>query len=154
MALARDLCMLPSLDGITLSGGEPFEQAAACSRFAEEVRAHGRTLMVFSGYPYALLVNSQLSEVQRLLSAIDIIVAGPYIRSRAIAPCGWRSSSNQELKALTERGTLALRQNLSDGPCVEVASDGSGLLWSGFPENEDVSWLEDLPLQIVTPSRK
>ncbi len=139
--LARSLVELPGLDGITLSGGEPFEQAAACSQFAETVRSSGQNLMVFSGYPYKLLASSPVAEVQRLLRTIDLLVAGPYIAARAISPSSWRSSSNQELQVLTERGALALSQHRDDGPCIEVTTDGRGLLWSGFPEEGDIAWL-------------
>lgn len=145
-ALARELCALPSLDGVTLSGGEPFEQAAACARFAEEVGAHGLSLMVFTGYPYKLLAGSPFPEVQRLLQAIDLLVAGPYIAARAIAPRDFRASSNQELRVLSARGELALQQRPSDGPCIEVAADGRGLSWSGFPAPSDQVWLQSAAL--------
>lgn len=141
--LASDLCALPELDGITLSGGEPFEQAAAGARFAEQVRAHGRTLMVFTGYPYKLLAGSPLPEVQRLLHAVDLLVAGPYLRARTTQPVDWRASANQELHVLTERGALALKQHRADSPCIEAAADGCGLVWSGFPASDDIAWLHN-----------
>lgn len=140
--LAREVVAEPGLDGVTLSGGEPFEQALASARFAEEVQATGLTLMVFTGYPMDLLAGSEHADVRRLLRAIDLIVAGPYVRSRSIAAVGWRASSNQVLHALTERGRLALARHVSEEPCVEASSDGRGVVWSGFPDAGDIRWLE------------
>ena len=37
-------------DGLTLLGGEPFDQAAALARVAAEVGAAGRSVMTFTGY--------------------------------------------------------------------------------------------------------
>ncbi len=140
-ALAGELCAAPGLDGITLSGGEPFEQAAACARVAEIVRARGLSVMVFTGYPYGLLTTTENAEVQRFLGAIDLLVSGPWVRARAIAPVSWRASANQEFRVLTDRGRLALAEP-SRAPCVEASSDGRTVSWSGFPEAEDIAFLE------------
>jgi anaerobic ribonucleoside-triphosphate reductase activating protein len=142
--LAEELCSIADLDGVTLSGGEPFEQAAACAQFAEMIARTARSLMVFSGYPYKLLAGSPHPEVQRLLSSIDLLVAGPYVRGRAIPPENWRASDNQELLVLTPKGQQALNRHQIDGPCVELTVDGKGISYSGFPDSEDLVWLSKL----------
>lgn len=37
-------------EGLSLLGGEPFEQAEACAELAQAVRAAGHSVMVFTGY--------------------------------------------------------------------------------------------------------
>lgn len=142
--LASELCELPHLDGVTLSGGEPFEQAAACAQFAEMIARTELSLMVFSGYPYKLLAGSPHPEVQLLLSLIDLLVAGPYVRGRAIPPENWRASDNQELLVLTPKGQHVLERHQVDRPSVELAANGRGISYSGFPDSSDLDWLSKL----------
>lgn len=40
----------PLLDGLTLSGGEPMEQAAECAALAEAVHALGGNVWVYTGW--------------------------------------------------------------------------------------------------------
>ena len=40
----------PNLDGVTFSGGEPFEQVPALLELAKMVKAEGLSLMSYSGY--------------------------------------------------------------------------------------------------------
>ena len=42
----------PLLDGITLSGGEPFEQPKACAALAAELKRNGYGVWSYSGYLY------------------------------------------------------------------------------------------------------
>ena len=66
------------VEGVTLLGGEPFEQATAFARFAAEVAVHGLSVMVFSGYERDQLVAPQAPVGSReLLSHTDLLVSGP-----------------------------------------------------------------------------
>ncbi|MDF2524364.1 MAG: nrdG, partial [Clostridiales bacterium] len=42
----------PLLDGITLSGGDPFEQAAEFAELARETRKAGLNVVTYTGYTY------------------------------------------------------------------------------------------------------
>ena len=41
--------------GVTISGGEPFEQAAACAELARQLRKRGLNVWTYSGYRYEQL---------------------------------------------------------------------------------------------------
>lgn len=43
------------VQGVTISGGEPFEQAAACAALARQVRELGLDVWTYSGYRYEQL---------------------------------------------------------------------------------------------------
>lgn len=47
----------PLLDGLTISGGEPMEQAAECAALAEAVHALGGNVWVYTGWRYEALVQ-------------------------------------------------------------------------------------------------
>jgi len=89
-------------DGVSFSGGEPFAQAGPLAEVAEQVRAVGKSVLIFTGFQAATLSKSTNPSVQRLLAAADLLVAGPYQREH---PCHHPLlvSANQELVFLTER---------------------------------------------------
>ena len=45
------------VQGVTISGGEPFEQAAACAALARQVRELGLDVWTYSGYRYEQLAE-------------------------------------------------------------------------------------------------
>ncbi len=52
----------PLLSGITLSGGEPFAQAAACAELARRAHQKGLNVWVYSGYTYEKLLEKAQAE--------------------------------------------------------------------------------------------
>ncbi|MDR0346809.1 MAG: radical SAM protein, partial [Coriobacteriales bacterium] len=67
----------PLLAGITLTGGEPFDQAASLVELAARVRERGLTVWAYSGYLFEELLAGQPSEAAtRLLENIDVLVDG------------------------------------------------------------------------------
>ncbi|MFC5931084.1 radical SAM protein [Cryobacterium melibiosiphilum] len=89
--------------GITLLGGEPFDQAAALAVVAEQFRAAGLTVMTFTGYPLDRLTEWAVhrADFARLLDATDLLIDGPYLREQPDAGRPWLGSTNQGIRALT-----------------------------------------------------
>lgn len=84
------------LDGVTLSGGEPFAQPDACAEIAKEAHALGLNVWCYSGYTFeALLVGDP--SWRNLLENIDILVDGPFILSQRTLDSKFRGSSNQRI---------------------------------------------------------
>ncbi len=120
------------LHGLTLSGGEPFEQAAALAQLADHVRgAAGLNVLVYTGYRLAA-VRAE-ARFAPLLAAADVVIDGEYRADRP-GPLRWRGSDNQQVCGLTPAGAAAV-----DGPVpppvreVQVSLTGHGLRLSGFP---------------------
>ncbi|MCU1404545.1 MAG: radical protein [Glaciihabitans sp.] len=91
------------VQGITLLGGEPFDQAAALATIAEAFRGAGLSVMTFSGYTLELLTewSATRPDLARLLDATDLLIDGPYLRDRPDAGRPWLGSTNQGIRALT-----------------------------------------------------
>jgi anaerobic ribonucleoside-triphosphate reductase activating protein len=88
----------PLLSGVTLTGGEPFEQAAALLPLAREVRRRGLSLWAYSGYLYEqLLAGQPTAAAAELLRECDVLVDGPYIEAERSLGLKWRGSANQRL---------------------------------------------------------
>ncbi len=89
----------PLLDGITISGGEPFQQAEGCAALAAAARAEGYHIMTYSGYTFeALLAGIDTIPGWRgLLTASDLLVDGPYLAAQRDLRLPFRGSRNQRI---------------------------------------------------------
>lgn len=89
----------PLLDGVTLSGGDPFEQAEAFAELAKEIRFRGYHVMTYSGYTFEAI--QQMAKVrpafEELLNATHILVDGPFKQQERCHDLLFRGSRNQRL---------------------------------------------------------
>lgn len=134
--------MEADVEGVTILGGEPFEQADVCARLAEAARRLGGSVVTYSGYTWSYLQRSRLPEVQRLLAATDLLIAGPFVASRATDGRGWHGSDNQEFVYLTERYDARVIDQANRMPVVEVWADGLRADWTGIPKLPGVPALD------------
>lgn len=119
-------------DGVTFSGGEPFQQAAAVADCARRVRAAWPevSLMAFSGYPLEALRGPLAPPgAAALLAQLDLLVDGRY-DARRPSRRPWRASANQRLWVL---GRAPVDWHASTDAELHVSPDG-GVLLSGFPD--------------------
>lgn len=116
-------------DGLTLLGGEPFDQAAALARVAAGVRAAGRSVMTFTGYTREELrraVADGRADVAALLAATDLLVAGPFQADRIDRVRPWVGSTNQEFVLLTDRIAGSVAELTGAPDRLEVIVDAAG----------------------------
>lgn len=101
---ARILDLPIPLEGVTLTGGEPFDQASALASVMDIIRVLRPewSVLAFSGYPLDVLRKRGQPE-RRLLAHCDILVAGPYVASLP-ARHPLAASSNQQVHYLSARG--------------------------------------------------
>lgn len=99
-ALSNKLCT-----GVTLSGGEPFAQASAMADLAHRVRQGGKSVWCYTGYTleYLLAHLDQDPGWLPLLSAVDVLVDGPFVLAKRDAELLFRGSSNQRIIHLTSQ---------------------------------------------------
>jgi anaerobic ribonucleoside-triphosphate reductase activating protein len=95
------------VEGLTLLGGEPTDQAAALSPLLALVRTLGLSVMLYSGHPLAWFQRSENAAALALLEHVDILVDGPFLPRLAAPGLRWRGSSNQRVLRLTERYSAA-----------------------------------------------
>jgi anaerobic ribonucleoside-triphosphate reductase activating protein len=130
--------LAPGCEGVSILGGEPFEQAAGVAAFAREVKRRGLTVMVYSGYTLAELHERARTDpaVTELLAEIDLLVDGRYDRTRAEPPPPlgrrWLGSTNQVMHFLTSAYSAADPQ-LRTANTVEVHWRDGRLLINGWP---------------------
>ena len=86
----------PLLDGVTLSGGEPFLQATALIHFVHKVKKRHLHVMIYSGYTFEEILELG-DEEKKLLSLCDTLVDGKFILSLKSMELLYKGSSNQRI---------------------------------------------------------
>ena len=138
--LAARIIATQGLEGISVLGGEPFEQAEGVAIVAERVQAAGMSVMIYSGYTRAELELRAVTAVcvQRLLDACDVLVDGRYEQSLPETKRRWLGSSNQVMHFLTPRYSPT-DARFSTVNTVELRYEKGVLTLNGWPAAADAA---------------
>lgn len=101
----------PLLDGITLSGGDPFLQPVPCLALAEGAHKIGLNVWTYTGYTWEALLEENDTEKLALLKETDVLVDGPFLlaeRSLELRFCGSRNQRLIDVKKSLAEGKVVL----------------------------------------------
>lgn len=105
----------PLIQGVTLSGGEPFCQPAALAELVRVLRQGGKHIMAYSGYTWEQLLAMENPDVRTLLERCDVLVDGPFLEEEKDISLRFRGSRNQRL--------IDVRESLKTGEVVTTTCD-------------------------------
>ena len=110
--VVKDIESNPMLDGITLSGGDPFYQADACAELVEAIKSKREdiTVWAYTGFTWEELIKSP--EMLNLAKLCDVIVDGRYIENKRKLELEFRGSSNQRL--------IDVKKTIAAGKVVQI----------------------------------
>jgi anaerobic ribonucleoside-triphosphate reductase activating protein len=117
----REIRRAPAVvKGLTLSGGEPFQQAAEMAELARRAREKGYHVTTYTGYLYEDLAAKAESDegIAALLAATDLLVDGPFIAAAKDIALRFRGSANQrliDLAASRQAGKVVLLPDEATG---------------------------------------
>lgn len=129
---------LSEADGLTVSGGEPFEQPQALAIFLQIVRQRADLdVLVFSGLPYASLEPW----LETHPGLIDALMSEPFEKS-APQTLALRGSDNQILHQLTDRGRSRFndferKATAADRRLDVMFDEAGGASFAGIPARGD-----------------
>ena len=153
LAWCRDTAR-DGLDGITISGGEPFDQPQALAallhglhQWREQCGPPGFDILCYSGHPLKTL-RARHADV---LALLDALIPEPYVEARPTRE-PWRGSANQPLVLLSPRGRRVYAKHLSahpdvGGKRVQLVVDGERAWMVGIPARGDMQRLQALCAQ-------
>jgi anaerobic ribonucleoside-triphosphate reductase activating protein len=135
-----------AIDGVSISGGEPFEQPEGLLSLLQGLTAwraeSGREMdfLCYSGLPWKQLEQRHAD----ILALLDAVIAEPHVHTLETAPL--RGSSNQTVRTLTglgERryGTEALKDYAQ--PRFQMEVDGKRVWFIGIPQRGDLERLQE-----------
>lgn len=143
-ALSQIVEWLPQADGVTISGGEPFDQIEALHALLSSIRQRFvGDILVYSGYSRNKL------QITKFESLIDALIVEPFDNS-APQTLALRGSDNQTILLLTDLGRRRFaaydRASQDSDKTLDVMFDSeSGVFWlAGIPRRGDLLALRNL----------
>lgn len=109
------------LEGVTLLGGEPFQQLEATEALINGAKRLGLTVFVYTGYT----MDEFSPAMERCFLTSDIVVTGRYVHALRDTTLRWRGSSNQEVHFPTDHYR---HLDVEEQHEVEVHISGTGEL--------------------------
>ena len=94
----------PMLNGVTLSGGEPFCQSEECKIIADAAHERGLNVWCYTGYTCDELMKFGDPHDIALLGSIDVLVDGRYMEEQRTLELPFRGSRNQRIIVLRDGG--------------------------------------------------
>lgn len=107
----------PNVEGLTLLGGEPMENAEGLAGVVRAVKAEiSKSVWVYSGYLWEEILRDPLKK--NLLELCDVLVDGPFINALRDPKLQFRGSSNQRV--------IDIAKSLKDGRIVLYRDEITG----------------------------
>lgn len=88
-------------DGVTILGGEPFDQAASVAELVSRLKNLGIHITVYTGNTIDTLIGRKDKSVDYILTHIDVLIDGPFIRQLKENAGEYRGSRNQRMISLS-----------------------------------------------------
>lgn len=132
-------------DGVTISGGEPFEQPEGLEKLLLGIRTKwNSSTLVYSGLSFNELKAYPLVKS----GLIDALISERYLQDEGQTK-PLRGSDNQKLNLLTERGHQLFGQfehsTNQFANSLDVMFDADGVVWfAGIPRRGDIKKLQEI----------
>jgi len=136
------------VEGLTLIGGEPFDQPVAGAELARKAQKLGLGVIAFSGYEYESL-RGRGESTEEFLASIDLLVDGPYQVWNPEERRALVGSTNQRFIHLSGRYRTYQPDIATNRVDIRIRPDGS-IDIAGFLDSEG---LRDL-LEATGTTRK
>lgn len=140
---------LYQVEGITVLGGEPTDQPEAIASFLGQIQNQGLSTMVYTGHVLNFLSRSRNPHIKQLLSAIDILVDGPFVPAEYRDDLMWVGSKNQIIHCLSSRYSMEVLEGAfrKQRKCfsISVSKDGAFMV-SGLQSRDGAVAIEELLL--------
>ena len=124
----------PLLDGITLTGGDPFCQPAACAVLARAARERIERVWAYTG-----ISMKKRWTIRRcaLLEEVDVLIDGPFVLAERTLSLRFRGSKNQraiDVPASLKSGTVVERTfEQNNAALCRYAGGGVSVFWGVNP---------------------
>ena len=91
----NDIITTRYIDGVTISGGDPFFQPEALCELLKMLKEQGLSIWCYSGWRFEdLLLNKKQAKA---LKYVDVLVDGKFEEDKKSKECMFRGSTNQRI---------------------------------------------------------
>lgn len=122
---------LREADGVTISGGEPFDQTEELARLVDAIGEYTNDILIFTGYTYQALIARNCPATDHVLESIAVLIDGEYIDEQNNGDT-LRGSSNQQIHYLSEHIRELYEPYLKAGRIVQNVATTTGVFSIGI----------------------
>ena len=126
---------LDACDGVTVSGGEPFEQIPELLHLVDYFLSRGvRDILVYTGYTLKELREKNDPQVREILRKIAALIDGPYVAALDSGKGNLMGSTNQCLHIFAEEFRAAYEGYMREERRMQEMPLPGALLAVGIPD--------------------
>jgi len=128
MSVEEIISYIPAqgIDGITVSGGEPFDQSEELTALLKLAHKKDLETLVYTGYTYEQLYA--LEDKYRALCEVDILIDGPYMQNVPSQNI-WAGSGNQHVYRLKKGIRIRdITNKVYESAVIEILIDKQGTI--------------------------
>ncbi len=137
--IIADILSTHDVDGITISGGDPLEQADDICAVLPTIKMLCDDILMYTGYEYnevkCLLNDVQLNIIN---DNVSVLVDGRYVDELNNSISALRGSTNQNIIFLQDKHRKRYEDYISDGRKIEYRLSGNSALLIGILNRKDI----------------
>ena len=136
-ALVMDIINTPDIEGVTISGGEPFLQVEPLVSLIQQIKKKKNIgVIIYTGMKFCEIRESELVKVS------DMIIDGEY-RDELNDGLSLRGSSNQQICLITDRYKEEAKALYGvTGRKIELQVEGGKTMMVGIPDKNSLKILK------------
>lgn len=135
--IVKKICSDYSVDGLTLTGGDPLEQFDDVISLCKGVRNDINDILIYTGYTFAQLADIRSEEdISNLRKYSDVIVDGPYIDALNEKNMALRGSSNQNIIYFCKDNSR-YKEYISNGRTIQNVFYDKGIISVGIHNHDE-----------------
>lgn len=115
------LAKMNDIKSLTISGGDPFEQAESLKKFLSIIRGYFKDILVYTGFTLEEIMQGASGQNGiDCLDLIDVLIDGRYEEANNMADCVLRGSTNQNINFLNKNVEEIYLEYMRKGRMVET----------------------------------
>jgi len=141
--LITDIAANHTIDGFTITGGEPFEQYRELSELVAFLRVISDDIIVYTGYSLDELRQNPSNCVKHILDSISVLIDGKYIEERN-TNVTLRGSDNQTINILNPKHKERFEEYLKTGHNqIQNFTTSNGVVSVGIHKKDFANGIEE-----------
>lgn len=142
--IIEELSKLNDIEGVTISGGEPFLQPVPLLLLLRRIKDElGLGVIIYTGYTLSELQSLQNASINEILTNyVDILIDGEYI-DELNDGMALKGSSNQKVHFLTSRYLSYAQMYKMSSRNAEVIASNQDLFFIGIPPKKTLEEWKD-----------
>lgn len=127
-------------DGVTISGGEPFDQTEELARLVRYFRDRNvEDILIYTGYTIEELQAKKDVYTDEVLSEIAVLIDGPYVQELDLQKSNIKGSENQRVIFLKPKYCKTYTDWICDERSMQEMTLGNTRLAVGIPYAEFIT---------------